>query len=269
MIGQVKLLNSLEKLVGNFPKFLILVGEKGSGKKTICKEICRKLSLQIVTSDIKINTIRDTIELARTQTDPIMYLIPDADNMSVGAKNCLLKVLEEPPHNAYFIMTLRNINNTLPTIISRAVSFELDNYSKEELINYRTYKGYNDKFDDIVKYICNSTGDVDELFKYDVKEFYQFVTCVIENIHIPKNGNAFKITTKIKNKEDDKGFEFALILNTLRQLFIRKAKDLKDKKFLLCSIICSNYLGKLRNTSANKQALCDMWIMDIRRVLCS
>ena len=40
MIGQAKLLDKIDKLINNFPTFLILSGPKGSGKKTIVKDIC-------------------------------------------------------------------------------------------------------------------------------------------------------------------------------------------------------------------------------------
>ena len=68
------------------------------------------------------------IELAYKQTEPIIYLIQDADKMSLGAKNSLLKVIEEPPQQAYFIMELQQIENTLDTIKSRCQEIKLDSY---------------------------------------------------------------------------------------------------------------------------------------------
>lgn len=48
-----------------------------------------------------------------------MVLILDADKMNVQAQNALLKVLEEPPQNTFFILTATQLPPLLPTILSR------------------------------------------------------------------------------------------------------------------------------------------------------
>ena len=40
MIGQTQLLEKIDKILDSYPKFSIIVGAKGSGKKTIVKHIC-------------------------------------------------------------------------------------------------------------------------------------------------------------------------------------------------------------------------------------
>ena len=86
MIGQNNLLVSINKLIEQgFPRFTIITGQKGQGKKTIAHEISRKLSCPLVVCGIKVDEIRSMIELAYKQTEPIIYLIPDADKMSLGA----------------------------------------------------------------------------------------------------------------------------------------------------------------------------------------
>jgi len=52
-----------------------------------------------------------------------IYLIMDADRMTVQAQNCLLKVLEEPPEYAAIILTTSNYNSLLETIRSRTLKF--------------------------------------------------------------------------------------------------------------------------------------------------
>lgn len=48
-----------------------------------------------------------------------MVLICDADTMNVQAQNALLKILEEPPSNTFFILLAQKLSLLLPTIISR------------------------------------------------------------------------------------------------------------------------------------------------------
>ena len=46
-------------------------------------------------------------------------IIPGSHNMSAGAANTLLKILEEPPAGSFIFLLCDNLNNILPTIISR------------------------------------------------------------------------------------------------------------------------------------------------------
>lgn len=268
MIGQKNLLQDLELILPRFPRFCIITGARGSGKKTLCKEISDKLKFKLVSSGIKIDDIRKTIDTAYTQVDNIAYLIPDADDMSLGAKNCLLKVTEEPPRNSYFFMTLKNLDNTLETIKSRATVFSLDDYSQEELLKFRIHRGYKDIYDNIIKEVCSTTGEVDEIFSYDVEKFYNVCKNVVDNIQVPTNGNAFKISKLIKTKNEDLvGYDANLFFNTVRGLFLKKAKELNKKEYAEASIITSKAMQELRNPSVNKLAVCDVWIMNVRSVL--
>ncbi len=267
MIGQTKLLNTLDKYKDNFPRFSIIVGPKGSGKKTICKNLSKVLNLKPMYVGTKIEDIRNAIDLAYSQYEPLLFIISDADNMSVAAKNSLLKVTEEPPKNSYFIMTLLSIENTLPTIKSRGVVFTLDPYTKEELIQYRKFRGYSELFDEVISLICSSTGQVDELFSYKVDDFYGFCNNVVKNIHIPKSGNAFKITQKIKIKDTDDGYDIELFLSAVKELFYWEARKTKKTQYLQACLITSEAIRKLKSVAVNRLGILDMWIIDVRAVL--
>lgn len=54
-----------------------------------------------------------------------VYLVCDADNMTVQAQNGILKTLEEPPSYAVVLMTADNYESLLETIRSRAVKLTL------------------------------------------------------------------------------------------------------------------------------------------------
>ena len=144
MIGQTKVLENIKRIAnGNFPRFSIICGQKHGGKKLIAKEIAKTLNAQLISTDVKVDTIRDIIKLAYKQTEPTVYLLADADKMSLAAKNALLKITEEPPQKAYFIMTITDINNTLQTLRSRGTIINLDPYTPSELLRYADEKGYD------------------------------------------------------------------------------------------------------------------------------
>lgn len=267
MIGQSNLLNNIDKIKNRFPRFSIIVGAENSGKQTLCKEISKLLNIDIIVSGIKIDDVRETIELSYNQTTPLIILFPNADSMSLGAKNSLLKITEEPPNNIYFILTLTSIDNTLPTIKSRGTVFNLDNYTKEELLEYRKYKGYNQSSDDIITKICETTGDVDEIFSYNISEFYNFAQQVAYNIHIPTSGNIFKITKRMKIKESDNGFNAVLLLKIIQNLYKEKYKETKKSQYLNAILTTSKSISELKLNSVSKLGTMDNWIMNVRRSL--
>ena len=267
MIGQTQLLEKIDKILDSYPKFSIIVGAKGSGKKTIVKHICNKLRLPIVNFGTSIEDVRKVIDLSYEQTEPICYVCADADAMSLGAKNCLLKITEEPPHKAYFILTLQSLSNTLETIQSRGTVLNLDPYSTTELKQYTTYRDYPMKYDKIVDDICSTTGEVDELFKCDVDKFYKFAQTIANQIHIPNTGNIFKISKQIKAKEDDVAYDSILLFKAVRLLFLQNALKTKKPQYLKASQVTSEYLRQLNITNLNKVATVDSWIMDVRSVL--
>lgn len=267
MIGQEKLLHKIDNIIQSYPKFSILVGPKGSGKTLIAKDICHRLKLSTVFFGTSIQEVRDIIDLSYQQTEPICYICKDADTMSLGAKNCLLKITEEPPNNAYFILTLQSINNTLGTLQSRGTVLTLDDYTKEELISYRKLKDYNGAYDYIINDVCTNTGEVDELFANKVEDFYKFAQNITNNIHIPTTGNIFKIAKSIKSGQSGEGYDAILLFKTVRNLFIKKALETKKPQYLEASNVTSNCLRDLQLQILNVTGTVDKWVMDVRVAL--
>ena len=63
-----------------------------------------------------------------------IYIINLIEHATSEAVNSLLKFLEEPNEDIYAIITTENINNVLPTIISRCLNLRLTKASKQELV---------------------------------------------------------------------------------------------------------------------------------------
>ena len=268
MIGQSNLLNTIDKSLERFPRFSIIIGPSGSGKKTLCNLIAQKLKLKPVYFGVKIDDIRKAIDMAYTQYEPLVIIIPDADKMSVAAKNSLLKVTEEPPKNCYFIITLQSKENTLPTILSRGTVFTLDTYSEDELVEYSKLRGYSQEYSHIIRTSCSNTGEVDALFKQNISEFYTFASQITKYINVPKNGNTFKITKRMKLKDtDEEGFDTILLLKTIQKMFLEKGITDKAKPYLEASIETNKTIQQLNLNNVSKLGLIDMWIMNVRKIL--
>ncbi|MBO8443674.1 MAG: hypothetical protein IAC42_07985 [Spirochaetes bacterium] len=53
-----------------------------------------------------------------------VVILENIEDVTVGAMNALLKVLEEPPEGAYLILVSRSVSRILPTILSRVRQYE-------------------------------------------------------------------------------------------------------------------------------------------------
>ena len=275
MIGQHNLQSRIEQLIENhtFPRFSIFVGPKGSGKKTFAKFIKYKFRDALLADvGIGVDAVRDIISNAYKSTRPIIYLIADADNMSNAAKNALLKVTEEPPNNAYFIMTLEDENNTLETIRSRGTVFHMDRYTPDEIFEYYwSLEGSNimphgmPNDAELVRELCETPGDVQTLVKMGVQAFYDYVQLVVDNIAEVSLANAFKIPSKVALKEDAEGYDFTLFLKCMIVVCSDRARqDVVYAEVVRC---ISKYLQKTRIKGVNRTMLLDNLILDVRELL--
>ena len=61
-------------------------------------------------------------------------LIKNIENLEIVAQNALLKNLEEPGNNNYFVLTTNNLSKILPTIISRCHLINQKNIDTNKLI---------------------------------------------------------------------------------------------------------------------------------------
>lgn len=276
MIGQKEVLKQIDNLIEKgFPRFVVITGQKGQGKTELAIEISKRLKILFCNFGIKIDEIREMIEMAYKQTEPIIYLIQNADKMSIGAKNSLLKVIEEPPNNAYFIMELQQIENTLETIKSRCQEIKMENYVEDELLEM--IQKINPNMDDLDRIMIADVAQNYyqlELFNtYGVKDFYNYVKKVIDNIYRVQSANSFKLSEKLDLKDDEDGYDLNLFFETFKSISFETAQLLLDDeeqkenfRSLLKNVeITEKYKQKLNINGINKQSLVDMWILDIRK----
>ena len=146
----------------------ILNGERGSGKKLLanlfamsrqcqnrdedgdacgkcqsCKQavsgnqpdiirVTHEKPTTISVDDIR-EQVNNDIQIKPYSSPYKIYIIAEADMMSVQAQNALLKTIEEPPEYAVIILLTENAETLLPTIRSRCVMLKLRNI-KDQLV---------------------------------------------------------------------------------------------------------------------------------------
>lgn len=261
MIGQKNLIKLIDNISTDCTsRLFIIIGEKGSGKKLIAKRIVKNLNANLSEVDNKIDSVRYCIETAYKQNDQTCYCFYDVDKMSIGAKNSLLKVTEEPPNKAYFILTVTSDQFLPKTLLSRGMVFRIENYTKDELIDYYVnIKLKKERLDEVI-YLCNTPGDIELMIENSVVDFINFIYLVYENIAEVSGANAFKITNRIKIKDDDKGFDSYLFLKCMKKMFLKSV----NKSMIEAWRVTEKSFHDLTLTGINKSFLIDRWILDVR-----
>ncbi len=95
---------------------------------------CEKLQDECMQEAIPIAQVRAAISWVhlKASNKRKVLIIEGADAMQEGARNALLKTLEEPPSYANFILTTQNKNAIMPTILSRTRVYELQKREAKE-----------------------------------------------------------------------------------------------------------------------------------------
>ncbi len=89
-----------------------------------------------IRESISVEAVRDLkkdVYIKPFFADRKIYIIEDAQKMTAEAQNALLKVFEEPPQFATFILLTNGLSKILPTILSRGVIIKFQPLAKEEL----------------------------------------------------------------------------------------------------------------------------------------
>lgn len=160
--GNTRTVSALREMFrqGRLPHALCLEGEDGTGKKSLAR-ICAAAALcqspqasrpcgeclacdkvergihpdVMVLSGGKgsrsfhidaIRSLRQEAYLSPNEGRAKVFILADAHTMTVQAQNALLKLIEEPPQEALFLLTVRSRQLLLPTILSRVVTLSVE-----------------------------------------------------------------------------------------------------------------------------------------------
>lgn len=279
LIGQKHIQGTFNKFIENssIPRFMVFTGVKGSGKYTLARWVTRKMKAYLVEPELSVDAVREVVKNCYKCSGDTVYIFRDADKMSAAAKNALLKVTEEPPRQAYFILTVQNAENALETLRSRATVMSMLPYTpaeKEEFLNDLLDTTHRVLDEDTRQLILSASDNLGQIARYidmDVRELHDFCRLVIEKIGVVSGVNAFKIGQRIKIKEDGDGYEPDLFFNMLNHLLLSDILEGRgpcghDKSCARMLKVCSKYAQELTLTGVKKDATLDMWILEMREV---
>ncbi len=124
----------------NYPDIIKLDGSKATIKKE------------------DVLNIESRFEKTAFETKGIMiYIINQVENMTLEAVNSVLKFLEEPESEIYAFLTTNNVNNVLPTIVSRCQTLPLKSIPRDQVINDAIGLFINQEDAELLSYFYNDS----------------------------------------------------------------------------------------------------------------
>lgn len=142
-------------LSGTFPHALVFSGEEGTGCNYFARLVAGEYledenglvlrgvhpdfisvqgtgsSGQVAVADVREALYEMNKASVMTEGRRVIH-IRRAENLNAYSSNALLKMMEEPPEGVVFILTVRRLDDLLPTILSRSVSYRIRPLSIEE-----------------------------------------------------------------------------------------------------------------------------------------
>lgn len=160
-------------LIKKIPHSFIFTGPKGLGKRKFAMEavgviLCQSHNLcgkcmgcqdwkktesqgfklfprgKIITID-EVRELKAELSRSDWRGNSRVVLVEDVEMITLPAANAILKVLEEPGSQIFFIFLAENINRVLDTIVSRSVVLPFHRLSRQEIDEFMIELGVEEK----------------------------------------------------------------------------------------------------------------------------
>ncbi|MGG4268056.1 DNA polymerase III subunit delta' [Peribacillus simplex] len=226
-------------------------GEKGTGKQDISKTFAKSLLCEAPTAGYKpcelcrnckrissgnhpdvhlierdglsikkeqIKGLQEEFSKKSVEADRKVYMIADADKMSVGAANSLLKFLEEPSADTVAILMTEQLQRILPTILSRCQVISFKPLSPE---NVKRKLIEQDLEPQLASVIANITQNVEAGIELSNDEWFVQAQKIVVKLYEVLKLNSLKALlylqtdwfTHFKEREQvDRGLDLLLLI---------------------------------------------------------
>ena len=186
-------------------------------------------------------TASSIVELASFspfESDKKIFMIFNVHLMNEASQNKILKTIEEPPKNTYFILAGKSANKLLPTIISRVKQIELDKIKSEDIAKLLIQSGVQETRAQICSDSANGNASYAEKLAYDdgFIEFYNQIASALFEINGSRD--VLKYSVYFNGKTVDKKEFLNIFMVMVRDvaMIVSKTEDLVVNKNCLAKL---------------------------------
>lgn len=188
------------------------------------------------------NEIVESLVLRPYSSSKKVYCLFGIENMNEISQNKILKSLEEPPEDVFFILTSANMKLVLSTVASRTNVVEIDAASNKDIFDMLVACGVdNDTANIAVSCSAGNSTLAEKLTDQKFVNLYNLVIDALENI----NGSRDCLTyaSKFESKEIDKNemLDIAIVL-------LRDASMVNANKDSL--VVNAHHMGAIKNIAS-------------------
>lgn len=152
-----------------------------------------------------IDKIRDIIAdvyITPNEADYKIYILGNAHCMNENAQNALLKILEEPPGYAVFILTAENRSALLETVLSRAVVISVEGVSPKLGAEFITGLNEDVDYNDAYNAVAALGGNIGRAYESIAGGRLQKLTALVDDIaqSLPQTMNTICLRRLLRSR---------------------------------------------------------------------
>ncbi len=186
-----------------------------------------------------VSNICESAEVCAFEADKKVFVLLDANDMNEASQNKILKTIEEPPKNTFFILCATATSKILPTILSRVKQIDLDEISTAEIAEMLKLGGVGKENAEVYASCANFNASFAEKLACDdcfVDFFNNIVSCFFE-INGSRDVLKYSCIFNAKNINVKEFFDIAMLISRDISLVISGKQEL---------VVCKNVLTKLK-----------------------
>ncbi|MFD2444330.1 DNA polymerase III subunit delta' [Bacillus sp. CGMCC 1.16607] len=166
----------------------------------------------------QIKTLQEEFSKAGVESKQKVYIISHADRMTVNAANSLLKFLEEPNSETMAILLTEQVQQIIPTILSRCQTLSFQPLSNKNMIDKLVELNINEEKAPILASMTNNIDEAIALFGDDWFAQAQKIVVKLYEVHRRNPLEALLVLQEewfmhFKEKEQiDRGLDLLLLI---------------------------------------------------------
>ena len=203
----------------------------------------------------QIRNLRNFLNQSALDNKPKFVIIDSSDDLNINSANSLLKTLEEPKNNTFFILIAHQFSNLVPTIRSRCVNYNFKNPSYTDFSQILLNNEIKLNISDInfLYYLTNSSaGLAYDIFTDKIIDNYNdIVQILIDND--PLSLNVINLVNLVGKYPNNEFKNFLILLKFIIMLIIKI-----NLGYVFDNDLSSNsikYLLKIANNISNSTLL--------------